>query len=58
MSAPGAISKKLKFKGDKPKKKKRSHHHSSGGGGGDGDELEALAAADPRGMGTVDAVSK
>ncbi|KIR26769.1 protein FRG1 [Cryptococcus deuterogattii LA55] len=49
MSAPGIVSKKLKFKGDKPKKKKRSHHHSSGGRGDDGDDLEALAAADPRG---------
>lgn len=50
MSAPGIVSKKLKFKGDKPKKKKRSYHHSSGGRGDDGDDLEALAAADPRGM--------
>lgn len=49
MSAAGVVSKKLKFKGEKSKKKKRSHHHSSGGGGGDGDELEALAVADPRG---------
>nr|XP_019043679.1 protein FRG1 [Kwoniella bestiolae CBS 10118]OCF22609.1 protein FRG1 [Kwoniella bestiolae CBS 10118] len=48
MSSSSVISKKLKFKGDKPKKKKRSHNHS-GGGGGDEDELAALAAADPRG---------
>lgn len=42
----GVISKKLKFKGDKPKKKKRSHKDI----GGDEDELAAMAAADPRGM--------
>ncbi|WVN87490.1 uncharacterized protein L203_102672 [Cryptococcus depauperatus CBS 7841] len=46
MSAPGVISKKLKFKGDKSKKKKRSHNHSHGE---TRDELEAMAAADPRG---------
>ncbi|OCF40669.1 protein FRG1 [Kwoniella heveanensis CBS 569] len=46
----GVVSKKLKFKGDKPKKKKRSHHSSHGGAGEDeGDDLAALAAADPRG---------
>jgi protein FRG1 len=41
------VSKKLKFKGDKPKKKKRTHRETEGGGG---DELEALAAADPSGQ--------
>ncbi|WVQ84763.1 hypothetical protein IAT38_006920 [Cryptococcus sp. DSM 104549] len=46
MSAPGVISKKLKFKGDKPKKQKRSHHHAPEDAV---DELAALAAADPRG---------
>jgi hypothetical protein len=47
------ISKKLKFKGDKPKKKKRSHKEEGGGSGGGGgglDDLAVLAAADPRGM--------
>lgn len=44
----GVVSKKLKFKGDKPKKKKRSHRDEGGEGGG-ADELAALAAADPRG---------
>lgn len=38
------VSKKLKFKGGKPKKKKRSHAARE-----DDDELEALAAADPTG---------
>jgi protein FRG1 len=41
----GVISKKLKFKGDKPKKKKRSHRDTEDGT----EELAALAAADPRG---------
>ncbi|RSH93140.1 hypothetical protein EHS25_007493 [Saitozyma podzolica] len=45
MSSSGVISKKLKFKGDKPKKKKRSHRET----GDDGDELAAMAAGDPRG---------
>ncbi|WVQ95930.1 hypothetical protein IAU59_003029 [Kwoniella sp. CBS 9459] len=49
MSSGSVISKKLKFKGDKPKKKKRSHHSGHGGGGDEGDDLAALAAADPRG---------
>jgi protein FRG1 len=40
-----AVSKKLKFKGDKPKKKKRAHRDVEGGE----DELAAMAAADPRG---------
>jgi protein FRG1 len=50
------ISKKLKFKGDKPKKKKRSHKEEgsgSGGGGGGLDDLAVLAAADPRGMSSL-----
>jgi protein FRG1 len=42
------VSKKLKFKGDKPKKKKRSHKETEGAGDGI-DNLAALAAADPRG---------
>lgn len=42
------VSKKLKFKGDKPKKKKRSHKETEGEGDGI-DNLAALAAADPRG---------
>lgn len=42
----GVVSKKLKFKGDKPKKKKRSHREAGGDGG---DDLEAMAAADPNG---------
>jgi hypothetical protein len=41
------VSKKLKFKGDKPKKKKRSHREVGDGGGTD--EFEALASADPSG---------
>lgn len=45
------VSKKLKFKGDKPKKKKRSHRDDAGEGGGV-DEMAALAAADPRGTST------
>jgi hypothetical protein len=45
MSSSGVVSKKLKFKGDKPKKKKRSHRET----GDDGDELAAMAAGDPRG---------
>ncbi|WVF68387.1 hypothetical protein IAT40_003152 [Kwoniella sp. CBS 6097] len=50
MSSSGIISKKLKFKGEKPKKKKRSHHSGHGGGGDDeADSLAALVAADPRG---------
>jgi protein FRG1 len=46
------VSKKLKFKGDKPKKKKRSHKEEGGGsaGGGGLDDLAVLAAADPRGV--------
>jgi len=46
------VSKKLKFKGDKPKKKKRSYKEVEGGSGGGGglDDLAVLAAADPRGM--------
>lgn len=46
------VSKKLKFKGDKPKKKKRSHKEEGGSGGGGGglDDFAVLAAADPRGM--------
>ena len=46
------VSKKLKFKGDKPKKKKRSHKEEGGGSGGGGglDDLAVLAAADPRGI--------
>ena len=44
------VSKKLKFKGDKPKKKKRSHREVEGSSGGAGiDDLAVLAAADPRG---------
>lgn len=43
----GVVSKKLKFKGDKPKKKKRTHHESD-----DTDQLAALAASDPRGQST------
>ncbi|CAK9782975.1 hypothetical protein CC85DRAFT_262114 [Cutaneotrichosporon oleaginosum] len=39
---PEVVSKKLKFKGDKPKKKKRSHARPA-------DELDALAAEDPSG---------
>ena len=40
------VSKKLKFKGDKPKKKKRPHREKEE----DGDlEFAALTAADPRG---------
>jgi len=39
------ISKKLKFKGDKPKKKKRSHREAED----PDEELAAMAAADPRG---------
>ena len=42
----GIVSKKLKFKGDKPKKKKRVHHDVED----PDEELEAMAAADPRGM--------
>lgn len=44
----GVVSKRLKFKGDKPKKKKRSHRESHGG-----DDLEALAAADPSGASSL-----
>ncbi|WVR07966.1 hypothetical protein IAU60_005009 [Kwoniella sp. DSM 27419] len=44
----GVVSKKLKFKGDKPKKKKRSHH-SGQNAEVEEDEMAALAAADPRG---------
>jgi protein FRG1 len=40
---PDVVSKKLKFKGDKPKKKKRSHARPA-------DELDALAAEDPSGQ--------
>jgi len=43
------ISKKLRFKGDKPKKKKRSHKEHDGGGQEGIDDLAALAAADPTG---------
>lgn len=46
MSSSSVISKKLKFKGDKPKKKRRHHHDADEGAA---DELEALAAADPSG---------
>jgi len=42
----GVVSKKLKFKGDKPKKKKRSHREAEDGGT---DELAAMAAAEPKG---------
>jgi hypothetical protein len=42
------VSKKLKFKGDKPKKKKRSHKEVESGREGI-DDLAVLAAADPRG---------
>ena len=42
----GVVSKKLKFKGDKPKKKRRHHHEDDGD---DDDELAAMAAGDPRG---------
>lgn len=42
----GVVSKKLKFKGDKPKKKKRSHARE---GEDDGEGIAALAAGDPRG---------
>lgn len=44
MSSSGVVSKKLKFKGDKPKKKKRTHSSRH-----EEDEIEALAAADPTG---------
>lgn len=40
------VSKKLKFKGDKPKKKKRSHRDVEDSGH---DDAAALAAADPQG---------
>lgn len=40
---PEVVSKKLKFKGDKPKKKRRSHAPKHA------DELDALAAEDPSG---------
>lgn len=48
---PEVISKKLKFKGDKPKKKKKRSHKDAEGGEASGgvDEMAALAAADPRG---------
>jgi hypothetical protein len=46
MSSSGVVSKKLKFKGDKPKKKKRSHREAEDGGT---DELAAMAAAEPKG---------
>lgn len=42
---PDVVSKKLKFKGDKPKKKKRSHREAED----PDEELAAMAAADPRG---------
>ena len=42
----GVVSKKLKFKGDKPKKKKRSHREAEDGVT---DELAAMAAAEPKG---------
>ena len=45
MSSSAVISKKLKFKGDKPKKKKRTHREAEVGD----DELDAMAAADPTG---------
>lgn len=41
----GVVSKKLKFKGDKPKKKKRSHQEADD----PDEELAAMASADPRG---------
>jgi protein FRG1 len=41
----GVVSKKLKFKGDKPKKKKRTREAVED----DGDELAVMAAGDPRG---------
>lgn len=40
---PEVVSKKLKFKGDKPKKKKKSHSSKHV------DDLDALAAEDPSG---------
>jgi protein FRG1 len=45
MPDSGIVSKKLKFKGDRPKKKKRSHREHDD----DGDDLAVLAAGDPRG---------
>ena len=45
----GITSKKLKFKGDKPKKKKRSHREAED----PDEELAAMAAADPRGGRTL-----
>jgi protein FRG1 len=44
----GVVSKKLKFKGDKPQKKKRSHRETEDGGDGI-EDFAVLAAADPRG---------
>lgn len=41
----GVVSKKLKFKGDKPKKKKRTREVAD-----DADEIAAMAAGDPRGV--------
>ncbi|ORX37572.1 hypothetical protein BD324DRAFT_589334 [Kockovaella imperatae] len=47
MSSSGVVSKKLKFKGDKPKKKKRHHREVEDE---DGDvEFQAMASADPKG---------
>ena len=40
----GIVTKKLKFKGDKPKKKKRTREAVD-----EGDELAAMAAGDPSG---------
>ena len=42
----GVVTKKLKFKGDKPKKKKRVHRDDAGDAL---DDFAALAAADPQG---------
>ena len=47
MSSSGVVSKKLKFKGDKPKKKKR-HHKEAEEDEGDV-EFAAMATADPKG---------
>jgi protein FRG1 len=53
----GVVSKKLKFKGDKPKKKKRSHRETEDGGDGI-EDFAVLAAADPRGGSLLGCIAK